>query len=213
MKQLDHILEQYKANIYNKPALHGLYTALICTPAFYMAPAQQANIIFGTDNIIWNDENHIAIFMNELVDLGKDLINIFNNKLEYKPLYYNDNKNQPIIEDWVTGFVLGVQCLPNFWKLLLEDEEYQELLRPIIILYELDNLPLDFLQLPKSKNISRDQCINLITLNIPKIHDYFYPYKRNFSEHVFSYQKAGRNDPCPCGSGTKYKKCCIDITF
>jgi hypothetical protein len=20
--------------------------------------------------------------------------------------------------------------------------------------------------------------------------------------------KAGRNDPCPCGSGTKYKKCC-----
>lgn len=22
--------------------------------------------------------------------------------------------------------------------------------------------------------------------------------------------KIGRNDPCPCGSGTKYKKCCID---
>ncbi len=21
-------------------------------------------------------------------------------------------------------------------------------------------------------------------------------------------QKAGRNDPCPCGSGKKYKKCC-----
>jgi len=23
-------------------------------------------------------------------------------------------------------------------------------------------------------------------------------------------QKTGRNDPCPCGSGRKYKKCCID---
>ena len=22
--------------------------------------------------------------------------------------------------------------------------------------------------------------------------------------------KAGRNDPCPCGSGKKYKKCCIE---
>ncbi|MDH2129550.1 SEC-C metal-binding domain-containing protein [Sphingobium yanoikuyae] len=21
-------------------------------------------------------------------------------------------------------------------------------------------------------------------------------------------QKIGRNDPCPCGSGRKYKKCC-----
>jgi tetratricopeptide (TPR) repeat protein len=23
-------------------------------------------------------------------------------------------------------------------------------------------------------------------------------------------QKPGRNDPCPCGSGKKYKKCCLD---
>ncbi len=24
--------------------------------------------------------------------------------------------------------------------------------------------------------------------------------------------KVGRNDPCPCGSGKKYKKCCINKT-
>jgi len=24
--------------------------------------------------------------------------------------------------------------------------------------------------------------------------------------------KIGRNDPCPCGSGKKYKKCCINKT-
>ena len=23
-------------------------------------------------------------------------------------------------------------------------------------------------------------------------------------------KKIGRNDPCPCGSGKKYKKCCIN---
>jgi SWIM/SEC-C metal-binding protein len=23
--------------------------------------------------------------------------------------------------------------------------------------------------------------------------------------------KVGRNDPCPCGSGKKYKKCCADL--
>ena len=22
--------------------------------------------------------------------------------------------------------------------------------------------------------------------------------------------KVGRNDPCPCGSGKKYKQCCLD---
>lgn len=24
-------------------------------------------------------------------------------------------------------------------------------------------------------------------------------------------QKIGRNDPCPCGSGKKYKNCCIGV--
>ena len=24
--------------------------------------------------------------------------------------------------------------------------------------------------------------------------------------------KVGRNDPCPCGSGKKFKKCCVDQT-
>lgn len=23
-------------------------------------------------------------------------------------------------------------------------------------------------------------------------------------------KKVGRNDPCPCGSGKKFKKCCLD---
>ncbi len=27
---------------------------------------------------------------------------------------------------------------------------------------------------------------------------------------IMSQQEIGRNDPCPCGSGKKYKKCCID---
>ena len=31
------------------------------------------------------------------------------------------------------------------------------------------------------------------------------PYKRDAP-------KVGRNDPCPCGSGKKYKKCCLNKT-
>lgn len=28
---------------------------------------------------------------------------------------------------------------------------------------------------------------------------------------VHSFSKVGRNDPCPCGSGKKFKKCCADL--
>jgi uncharacterized protein YecA (UPF0149 family) len=29
------------------------------------------------------------------------------------------------------------------------------------------------------------------------------------SEDAAAVPKANRNDPCPCGSGRKYKKCCL----
>ena len=33
--------------------------------------------------------------------------------------------------------------------------------------------------------------------------------KQRKSDHIFRREaKIGRNDPCPCGSGKKYKKCC-----
>jgi uncharacterized protein YecA (UPF0149 family) len=35
-----------------------------------------------------------------------------------------------------------------------------------------------------------------------------FPISTEFEKH--SHIKVGRNDPCPCGSGKKYKKCCID---
>lgn len=33
--------------------------------------------------------------------------------------------------------------------------------------------------------------------------------KRHFKEQPLQLPKVGRNDPCPCGSGKKYKKCCM----
>jgi hypothetical protein len=34
--------------------------------------------------------------------------------------------------------------------------------------------------------------------------------QREEREKTVPNQKTGRNDPCPCGSGKKYKKCCLD---
>jgi uncharacterized protein YecA (UPF0149 family) len=46
------------------------------------------------------------------------------------------------------------------------------------------------------------------------------PYRENFDDVQFieasetirnePRQHVGRNDPCPCGSGKKYKKCCLE---
>ena len=33
----------------------------------------------------------------------------------------------------------------------------------------------------------------------------------NNRKQIFKQKKIGRNDPCPCGSGKKYKKCCLKL--
>ena len=36
------------------------------------------------------------------------------------------------------------------------------------------------------------------------------PFVNNGDSETFVKEnKVGRNDPCPCGSGKKYKKCCL----
>ena len=35
-------------------------------------------------------------------------------------------------------------------------------------------------------------------------------YNRRPKQLVRKYKKIGRNEPCPCGSGKKYKKCCMN---
>jgi len=58
--------------------------------------------------------------------------------------------------------------------------------------------------------------------SIACIYDFFstlrmeYTFKPKNSDNrvnSFTTSKIKRNDPCPCGSGQKYKKCCMDITF
>lgn len=34
-------------------------------------------------------------------------------------------------------------------------------------------------------------------------------YKEAHTQKVRNFNKIGRNDPCPCGSGKKYKNCCL----
>ena len=40
--------------------------------------------------------------------------------------------------------------------------------------------------------------------------EYHEPSKKGEFKRKIEYRKLGRNEPCHCGSGTKYKKCCLN---
>lgn len=54
---------------------------------------------------------------------------------------------------------------------------------------------------------------HLFPMEYPDMEDLYYRQQletmKEWNEPIRSEKKIGRNDPCPCGSGKKYKKCCL----
>lgn len=44
--------------------------------------------------------------------------------------------------------------------------------------------------------------------NQEELNKYVQMVNQKLSRNLYKKVKVGRNDPCPCGSGKKYKKCC-----
>ncbi|WP_332842011.1 SEC-C metal-binding domain-containing protein [Parendozoicomonas callyspongiae] len=61
----------------------------------------------------------------------------------------------------------------------------------------------------KSSGTERIQLI-CKTMDDASIDDSEEEYWEPAQEPLIKGPKAGRNDPCPCGSGKKYKKCCLN---
>lgn len=78
-----------------------------------------------------------------------------------------------------------------------------------IISIEIDALTDD--ELIQAKNIQRDYKVlsDMHPEGFSGYADQVKPFLKQQGA-TSTHKKVGRNDPCPCGSGRKYKKCCID---
>jgi uncharacterized protein YecA (UPF0149 family) len=114
-----------------------------------------------------------------------------------------------LVKLWATGFMVGIYCNENNWKPLFDKKEvFQELLMPIYLLSPFSN---DALPLPtKTSNTIR----GLIPEYVKEIRKFWLPQrKREMAKEkgvviADETEQIGRNEPCPCGSGKKFKKCC-----
>lgn len=112
-------------------------------------------------------------------------------------------------ESWAYGFVEGMRLCWNDWQPLLSTPEGQSWFRPIALLGE-DDYSADQDELTKTPAMRAK-----LALEIPQavlgMHAHWLPlrlavYQRDLAKSA--HPKVGRNEPCPCGSGKKFKKCC-----
>ena len=115
-------------------------------------------------------------------------------------------------EPWALGFMQGVSLCRQDWQPLFDDLQGQAWLRPLHLLGADDVTPEeeDLTRWPAQ----REALTRQIPSSIAAIYHFWLPFRKAVHERQLATTiqraapKVGRNDPCPCGSGKKFKKCC-----
>lgn len=140
----------------------------------------------------WNEYKNVEL------KIYKDILS--NKKFSFKSSVEELSKNYGIHEDFIVGFVDGIsESLETFIDVeKISSTESLDFNIDIEKLYfnMLDSKADYLYTLPEWKNILSEEKIKEITTSW-----------RN-SKIVVNKVKIGRNEPCVCGSGRKYKNCC-----
>ena len=112
-------------------------------------------------------------------------------------------------EMWSHGFTEGVKLSKAAWQPLFNDPQGQRWYRPIGLLGA-DGFSADQDALTRTPE-QRQALTTEVEDSLLHIHAFWLPLRHAIGERQQSQRmstKVGRNEPCPCGSGKKFKKCC-----
>ena len=116
------------------------------------------------------------------------------------------------LKDWAEGFRRAV-AIDEEWAPLMADPQAATLLGPVV-LYSMGYNPdcPEFQLEAESKEL-----LPALIVSVYAMRDWWRGHRRTHGARstppailptVRDTPKVGRNDPCPCGSGKKFKKCC-----
>jgi uncharacterized protein len=199
--------------------LDGFIAGLLVCPDL-IKPGEWLPIVWGQDHAdpqpAFDNLDHVNRILGLLMERYNDVARTLTDRPDrYSPLFAVDERNGDILwELWIEGFEKAVKLRPGTWqKLLNTDADTATAMRGILTLADVargdQRLPRkdrDAFTATAPDDIARW----IVTLNEWRLANYrpiqdAVPMPRS---PFTSAQKIGRNDPCPCGSGRKYKRCC-----
>jgi uncharacterized protein len=218
-KELDELGDFLMSDATNDEALDiamldGFLTALAIGPNT-LPPSQWMPIVWG-GQMTWQSKEQAEHMMSLVFRHANDILFYLRDEPDtFTPLFYereHEGQMIPIIDEWCTGFVKGMALDLDAWKSLMETEEGDDMLFPILLYgteagwKELENDP--------TLEDRHDEFAASLGERVVAIMEYWLPLRKAKSTIRREEAKVGRNDACPCGSGKKFKKCCgaTDIT-
>jgi len=197
----------------NLEELDGLFAALIAGPDLVM-PSEYLPEVFGGE-MSESCEFGGLDEANEILGLMMRHWNTIAATLlkgePYVPLLREDESGVVHGNDWARGFMRGMGMRHDGWAELVNDEEHGGCLIPMMMLYHEHDDDPQMRPEPISPE-KREEVIVHMAAGLVGAYRYFKErraYAGSYTpESRRNAPKVGRNDPCPCGSGKKYKKCC-----
>jgi uncharacterized protein len=122
---------------------------------------------------------------------------------------------------WCRGYYRGYSWLVDVWREYLPEELEEELVAIVLVLTFFESRQMaETCREETGQGKSLEEIAELMRLTFPKAMIEYVRLGQSIYEirlqddrrSVTPSAKIGRNDPCPCGSGQKYKKCCGAIS-
>ncbi len=202
----------------NLEELDGFFAALICGPEIVM-PSEYLPEICGLESndadFAFEDLEELQEFLGLLMRHWNNIAHTLSSGEIFLPFLQENDDGVVCANDWAWGFMRGVEMRHDAWVELFNDEEHAGPLIPILVLFH-EHDP-DPEMRPYEEPMSaerREELLVGVAAAVTILYKYFAPHRRG---EVTAYDqttprrtpsKIGRNDPCPCGSGKKYKRCC-----
>lgn len=123
--------------------------------------------------------------------------------------FYEDEAGNPDFYTWCNAYLYALDIVPTDWFEVVDQEEFEDLFYPIMALggiYDDEENDEVILHLNEKELTQLESDLPHVLLDIY----WYWQAIINKPQTVRREgEKVGRNDPCPCGSGKKYKACCV----
>lgn len=189
--------------------LDGFFTAVISGPRTIL-PAEWLPTVWGDYEPEWeSSEEHqdiMSLLMRHMNGIGQQMAE---QPQTYEPLFmsmHDESELHVTVDEWCCGYMKGVALAFEEWD--VGGDEVADRLMPIILFAS----PSGWEALERMD----EEIVNEAKLDIPPavraLHA-FWLGRRTLHEPqplaIDSGRQIGRDDPCPCGSGRPFRKCCL----
>ncbi len=204
--------------------LHGLLFGIVITPEPVM-PDEWLSVIFDEETQ-FDDDQDAEVCAGHLMKVYNRMINDSSKGKLAFPFNYEKltDSEHSLIEGWTYGLFLGLSLRPHIWGLSeefegMDDEaipdDIQDLINSCSIITAIA-LPEEMEEIfetepgqPLKDPAELEEALYaMLPLAVEHLQQHSANLRKLNAGIKTSMNKIGRNDPCPCGSGKKYKKCC-----